>query len=272
MANSTTQDAISSLLANPSPSSSQVPEIVVQVLDLKSTGSKYMFTASDGKMKLKSLLQSSLSSEVMSGNIQNLGPIRILYYAVNDIPTKNEKFLIVIKCEVVSPALEAELKAEGISEESGIILKAKQGMDLKSAVKSVEIRIILKPKQELVARSVAQIVLEQNGNMAPSARMAMTRVHPLVSLNPYHGNWTIKVAVTGKGNMRTYKNAGGEGYVFNVELTDEDGTQIQATMFNEAAKKFYDKFQLGKVYYISKGTLKVASKQFKTVQNDYEMT
>ncbi|KAK8657490.1 hypothetical protein V6N13_035723 [Hibiscus sabdariffa] len=28
-------------------------------------------------------------------------------------------------------------------------------------------------------------------------------------------------------------------------LTD-DGTQIQATMFNEAARKFYEKFQLGK--------------------------
>ena len=43
-------------------------------------------------------------------------------------------------------------------------------------------------------------------------------------------------------------------------------------MFNEAANKFYPKFELGKVYYISKGTLKVANKQFKTVQNDYEMT
>lgn len=43
-------------------------------------------------------------------------------------------------------------------------------------------------------------------------------------------------------------------------------------MFNEAARKFHDKFQLGKVYYISKGILKVANKQFKTVQNDYEMT
>lgn len=43
-------------------------------------------------------------------------------------------------------------------------------------------------------------------------------------------------------------------------------------MFNEAAKKFFDKFELGKVYYISKGTLRVANKQFKTVQNDYEMT
>lgn len=144
--------------------------------------------------------------------------------------------------------------------------------------------------------------------MAPAARMSMTRrVFPLVSLNPYQGSWTIKVRVTSKGNMRTYKNARGEGCVFNVELTDEDvshnknlclkcyigcklfsesqlsgkydslvrffqGTQIQATMFNEAAKKFYDRFQLGKVYYISKGSLKLANKQFKTVKNDYEMT
>ncbi|RZS03868.1 hypothetical protein BHM03_00034093 [Ensete ventricosum] len=78
---------------------------------------------------------------------------------------------------------------------------------------------------------------------APAARLAMTRrVHPLASLNPYQGNWTIK------------------------------GTQIQATMFNEAATKFYPKFELGKVYYISKGSLRVANKQFKTVQNDYEMT
>lgn len=50
------------------------------------------------------------------------------------------------------------------------------------------------------------------------------------------------------------------------------GTQIQATMFNDAARKFYEKFSLGKVYYVSRGTLKVANKKFKTVQNDYEMT
>jgi replication factor A1 len=50
------------------------------------------------------------------------------------------------------------------------------------------------------------------------------------------------------------------------------GTQIQATMFNEAAKKFYSMFELGKVYYVSKGSLRIANKQFKTVQNDYEMT
>lgn len=42
-------------------------------------------------------------------------------------------------------------------------------------------------------------------------------------------------------------------------------------MFNEAAKKFHPIFDLGKVYYISKGTLRLANRQFKTVQNDYEM-
>lgn len=260
-AKTVTPDAVSILLANPSPdSTSDLPDIVVQILDLKQSGNRYMFSASDGKLKLRAILPSSMYSEVLSNNIQNLGLIRILDYTLNDIPNKSEKYLIVTKCESVSPSLEMEIK----SEESGIVLKPK-----------VEggAGIVLKPKQEVVTKSAAQILHEQNRNVAPAARMAMTRrVHPLVSLNPYQGNWTIKVSVTSKGNMRTYKNARGEGCVFNVELTDEDGTQIQATMFNNAAKKFFDKFVLGKVYYISKGTLKVANKQFKTVQNDYEMT
>nr|GMC54543.1 replication protein A 70 kDa DNA-binding subunit B [Ipomoea batatas] len=253
MERSVTPDAISAILANPSPGSgSDLPELIVQVVDLKPAGNRYMFTANDGKMKLKAILQSSLSSEVISGAIQNLGLVRILDYTLNDIPTKNEKYLIVTKCDAVSSPLEAEYKTGVKTEENGIVLK---------------------PKQEFVAKSAAQIVHEQNANIAPPARLAMTRrIHPLVSLNPYQGIWTIKVRVTSKGNMRSYKNARGEGCVFNVELADQDGTEIQATMFNQAARKFYDKFELGKVYYISKGTLRVANKQFKTVQNDYEMT
>ncbi|XP_050225644.1 replication protein A 70 kDa DNA-binding subunit B [Mercurialis annua] len=251
MAKTVSPDAIATLLANPKPDSiSDVPEIILQITNLEPKGKSYGFDANDGKRKIKAIFNSRLSTEIISGNIQNLGLIRILDYTVNEIPSKSENYLIITKCEVVSPALEMEIR------------EAKE-----------EAPIVLKPKHEVVAKSAAQIVYEQRSNMAPTARMAMTRrVHPLVSLNPYQGTWTIKVRVTSKGNMRTYKNARGEGCVFNVELTDDDGTQIQATMFNEAAKKFYEKFQLGKVYYISKGTLKVANKQFRTVQNDYEMT
>lgn len=49
------------------------------------------FTANDGRMKVRAILQSSLSAQVISGNIQNLGLIRVLDYALNDIPSKNEK-------------------------------------------------------------------------------------------------------------------------------------------------------------------------------------
>ena len=50
-------------------------------------------TASDGKQKLKGILQSGFSSMVQSGGIQNMGLIRILEYTlkVNDIPGKPEK-------------------------------------------------------------------------------------------------------------------------------------------------------------------------------------
>ncbi|KAM1789278.1 hypothetical protein ACFX11_039449 [Malus domestica] len=279
-----TPDAISIILANKSPDESvELPEIVVQVCDLTPRGKSFMFTATDGTAKLKGMLSSRLAPQVTSGEIQNLGLIRVLGYSVNFNSNLSENYLLVTKCEVVSPALEAEVKNEVKREDVGIILNPKQEMVSESAaqivheqagkVKKEDVGVILKPKQEMVSKSAAQIVHEQAGNMAPSARMAMTRrVHPLVSLNPYQGNWTIKVRVTNKGTMRTYKNARGEGCVFNVELTDQDGTQIQATMFNEAAKKFFEKFELGKVYYISKGSLRVANKQFKTVQNDYEMT
>ncbi|XP_020700533.1 replication protein A 70 kDa DNA-binding subunit B [Dendrobium catenatum] len=253
MAKTVTPGAIAMLLSNPSPdSTSEIAEIIVQVVDLKPIGSsttRFTFMASDGKMKIKAMLPTHLSSEVNSGKLQNLGLIRILDYTCNTIPNQTDKALIVTKCEVVSPALDCEIKSE-----------------------AEETATLLKPKEESVPKSAAQIVYEQRINAAPAARLSMTRrVHPLCSLNPYQGNWTIKVRVTNKGNLRTYKNAKGEGQVFNVELTDEDGTQIQATMFNEAAKKFYPKFELGKVYYISKGTLRLANRQFKTVQNDYEM-
>ncbi|XP_076911309.1 replication protein A 70 kDa DNA-binding subunit B-like isoform X4 [Bidens hawaiensis] len=110
-------------------------------------------------------------------------------------------------------------------------------------------------------------------SMSTSTHTSVPRqIYPLARLNPYQGNWTIKVRVTSKGHMRHYNNTRGEGCVFSVELTDDDGTQIQAIMFNAAARKFFELFDMGKVYYISGGYLKRANKQYNRVDNDYEMT
>lgn len=285
-AKSVTPDALAIILANRSPESPEdVPEIVVQVVDLKplgSTGTRFTFMASDGKAKMKAMLPTNFASEVNSGNLQNLGLVRILHYTCNDIPKTLSKCLIITKCEVVAQALDAEINSEVKSEEEPVVLAKPKEEPVVLTKRTEEAEIMpsqtgggpsatVQKRQHV--KSASQIISEERGNAAPAARLAITRrVHPLISLNPYQGNWVIKVRVTSKGNLRTYRNARGEGHVFNVELTDEDGTQIQATMFNEAAKKFYPMFELGKVYYISKGSLRVANKQFKTVQNDYEMT
>lgn len=72
------------------------------------------------------------------------------------------RYLIVTKCEAVSPALEMEIKTEVKSESSPMLLNVKQEDENKSEVKSETAGIILKPKQEIVSKSAAQIVHEQH--------------------------------------------------------------------------------------------------------------
>lgn len=49
------------------------------------------------------------------------------------------------------------------------------------------------------------------------------------------------------------------------------GTQIQATLLNDVARKFYDKFVMGEVYYISKATLAFDYEYRNTEPNGYKM-
>jgi len=96
-------------------------------------------------------------------------------------------------------------------------------------------------------------------------------VYPIVSLTPYQNKWTIKARVTNKSDIRRWSNARGEGHLFSMDLVDESG-EIRATAFKEQCDKFYDMIEIGKVFYITQGTLKPANKQYTTLNNDYELT
>ena len=59
-----------------------------------------------------------------------------------------------------------------------------------------------------------------------------------------------------KGTVRTYHNARGEGKVFSFDLVDSAGGEIKVTAFTDACDKFYELIQKGKVYMVSKASLK----------------
>ncbi|KAL6226757.1 hypothetical protein ACLB2K_000718 [Fragaria x ananassa] len=101
---------------------------------------------------------------------------------------------------------------------------------------------------------------------------APARIIPINALNPYQGRWAIKARVTAKGDQRRYNNARGDGKVFSFDLLDSEGGEIRVTCFNAVLDRFYDIIEVGRVYLISKGSLKPAQKNFNHLKSDWEIT
>uniref|UniRef100_A0A7S4V9D6 Replication protein A subunit n=1 Tax=Alexandrium monilatum TaxID=311494 RepID=A0A7S4V9D6_9DINO len=98
----------------------------------------------------------------------------------------------------------------------------------------------------------------------------MSDFMPIREVTTYQKNWTIRGRVTNKTPIRTFGKASG-GKVFSVDILDESAVEIRASFFNQAADASYDKLQKGQCYTFSKGSVRIANKQFNSTNHKYEL-
>jgi len=95
---------------------------------------------------------------------------------------------------------------------------------------------------------------------------------PITELSSYHMKWVIKARVTNRAPLRLFKRGSGDGKVFHVDLLDAAGGEIRASFFNEAADAYLNVLTVGGCYLFSRGSVRVANKQFNTTNHRYELS
>eukprot|EP00747_Dinoflagellata_sp_TGD_P182991 gnl/TRDRNA2_/TRDRNA2_37605_c0_seq1.p1 gnl/TRDRNA2_/TRDRNA2_37605_c0~~gnl/TRDRNA2_/TRDRNA2_37605_c0_seq1.p1 ORF type:complete len:459 (+),score=135.38 gnl/TRDRNA2_/TRDRNA2_37605_c0_seq1:85-1461(+) len=100
--------------------------------------------------------------------------------------------------------------------------------------------------------------------------MDSAALFPISEISAYTSKWMIKARVTSKTPTRTFtKGAGGK--VFSCDLLDKEGGEIRATFWHAAVDKYADMLQVGKCFTFSRGSVKIANRQFNLCNHKYEL-
>jgi len=94
---------------------------------------------------------------------------------------------------------------------------------------------------------------------------------PIDALNSYQNRWTVKARVTAKTPIKRYSNARGEGKFFSFDLLDEHDGEIRVVGWNEQCDRFFDQVEQGKVYYISKASLRNKRGNYNQTRHQFEI-
>ncbi|KAH7835477.1 hypothetical protein Vadar_026477 [Vaccinium darrowii] len=90
-------------------------------------------------------------------------------------------------------------------------------------------------------------------------------------LRPYDRNWTIKITILRRGIVEPYSNSKGSGNMWKLILMDEQGTRIQAILFNDVIKQFEQTFLKENSYIIYDGLVKPVNAQYANVHKEFEL-
>ncbi|MES1920503.1 Rpa1ap, partial [Bonamia ostreae] len=229
---------------------------IIHIQNMTKRGSasaeRYIIILSDGRHHMEGVCTNNLGLAIKTGRIKNFAIVRLDEFRVNT--AKNGKKVIV--------ALKGELVNGAIGSEIGSSVSY---ADYSPDAETRKHRPTEAPKTE------PKKFKPLNGDPNVLSDLEQSIV-PLESLNPYRGKWAVRVRCTAVSPVRMWQKSTGSGKVMSVDLLDESGTEIRATMFNEAVDRFGDVFAEDKVYVIARGRVKLANKKFTHIRNDYEIT
>ncbi|KAG5591528.1 hypothetical protein H5410_042042 [Solanum commersonii] len=81
----------------------------------------------------------------------------------------------------------------------------------------------------------------------------------------------MRVLVIRRDSIIPYKNSRHEGTFITIILADEEGTKIQATLFNKHIETWKDSLKPNKNYYIAKGSLDRVNPNYSSVHKEVEL-
>jgi replication factor A1 len=265
---------------------------LLQVISLKdvtnrndpSAPPRFRLILSDGTLFVQGMLATQLNS-LVNTTLHRFNVVRVTDYITNEISGK--KIIIVLNLDVVDPGPGMKI-GEPVDVESAPRTSASVAPPAGAAPMYNRTNVSGQTNAASGSNPYASPAMKANpyspskrpgsagGAIVHQGSAAATpggpKIIPIAQLNMYQNRFTIRARVTSKSDIRTWSNAKGEGSLFSIDLLDSSGIDIRATLFKEAVDAFYNYFEVGKVYTISGGRLKVANTKFNTCKSGYELT
>ncbi|MED6182107.1 Replication protein A 70 kDa DNA-binding subunit A [Stylosanthes scabra] len=255
---------------------------LVQVIDLSLISSssnsqqqRYRMVLSDAVSSHQAMLATQLNDRVRANRVKKGSVVQLLEYICS--PVQNRMIIVVLNmetiildCEIIGnpkPFGESNLPTQRTTPDKVVQTLSRCHNNNQQTSQTDHTAESFRP----VVQPAYQPPPVYKNRGAILKNEAPARIIPIAALNPYQGRWAIKARVTAKGDMRRYNNARGDGKVFSFDLLDSDGGEIRVTCFNAVVDRFYNVIQVGKVYTISKGSLKPAKKDYNHLKNDWEI-
>lgn len=273
---SLTANGIRTIVSLTSSGSNKTFKPVFQLISIKAVGNKngvqrYRAVLSDGSHFVQGMLATQLNHMVQSNEIQTNTIICVQDFMNNSVQGRN--VVILLKISVVDKA-ENRIgnpsdieKADSSPAPAVVSSNAEKASGMPSGTNSGKSGNFsrVNPYSPSEKRQTAPIVHQASGSSSGNP------ITLIAQLNMFQNRWTIKARVVSKSEIKTWSNARGEGSLFSIELLDSSGMDVKATMFKEAVDKFYNLIQVGQVYTLSGGRIKVANMQYNTCKSQFEL-